>query len=205
MLVAGHGAEAVEAAAQALDDEIVVVRAGRTARHRPCGGAGAPRRWTGFAGDAVVLYGDTPFIRAETLEAMAAARAEGADVVVLGFEAADPGRYGRLVVEDGALHRIVEFKDATEAERAITLCNSGVVMADAARAVRPGRRGRQRQCGGRILPDRHRRDRPRARPARGRGDAATRPRRWASTPAPNWPRPRRCSRPAPAPRRSTTG
>jgi bifunctional UDP-N-acetylglucosamine pyrophosphorylase / glucosamine-1-phosphate N-acetyltransferase len=63
---------------------------------------------------------------------MQTARENGADVVVLGFEAADPGRYGRLVVENGELARIVEFKDADEAERAITLCNSGVVAADSA-------------------------------------------------------------------------
>ena len=82
-------------------------------------------------GDVIVLYGDTPFIRPETLKAMIAARAEGNAVVVLGFEAADPGRYGRLVVEDGTLRRIVEYKDATAQEREITLCNSGVIAADA--------------------------------------------------------------------------
>jgi bifunctional UDP-N-acetylglucosamine pyrophosphorylase / glucosamine-1-phosphate N-acetyltransferase len=50
-------------------------------------------------------------------------------VVILGFRAADPGRYGRLVTSGDSLERIVEFKDATEAERAIDLCNSGVMMA----------------------------------------------------------------------------
>ncbi len=64
-----------------------------------------------------MLYGDTPFIAPDTLQRMAAARQAGADVVVLGFEAADPGRYGRLIVEDGRLVRIVEFKDAGPAER----------------------------------------------------------------------------------------
>ncbi|MCB1337979.1 MAG: bifunctional UDP-N-acetylglucosamine diphosphorylase/glucosamine-1-phosphate N-acetyltransferase GlmU [Maritimibacter sp.] len=131
VLVAGHGFAAVEKAAKALDDEIVVVE---QAEQNGTAHAVAQARdaLAGVGGDAVVLYGDTPFIRAETLEAMQAARAEGADVVVLGFEAADPGRYGRLVVENGALTRIVEFKDASPAERAITLCNSGVVAADAA-------------------------------------------------------------------------
>jgi bifunctional UDP-N-acetylglucosamine pyrophosphorylase/glucosamine-1-phosphate N-acetyltransferase len=51
-------------------------------------------------------------------------------VVVLGFEAADPGRYGRLVTEGDNLLRIVEFKDASPAERDIRLCNSGVICAD---------------------------------------------------------------------------
>jgi bifunctional UDP-N-acetylglucosamine pyrophosphorylase / glucosamine-1-phosphate N-acetyltransferase len=130
VLVAGHGAAAVTKAARAFDPEIEVVvqdaqlgTAHAVAQARPV--------LAGVTGDAVVLYGDTPFITGETLERMQAARAGGADVVVLGFEAADPGRYGRLVVENGALTRIVEFKDATEAERAISLCNSGVVAADA--------------------------------------------------------------------------
>ncbi|MBT25965.1 MAG: bifunctional N-acetylglucosamine-1-phosphate uridyltransferase/glucosamine-1-phosphate acetyltransferase [Rhodobacteraceae bacterium] len=84
----------------------------------------------GFTGDALVLYGDTPFIQPETLQAMAQARTHH-DVVVLGFEAADPGRYGRLVMEGNTLDRIVEFKDATDEERAISFCNSGVICADA--------------------------------------------------------------------------
>ncbi len=130
VLVVGHGGEAVRAAALKHDPEIDVVT-----QDEQLGTAHAVAQaraaLEGFTGDAVVLYGDTPFISGETLEAMQAARAEGADVVVLGFEAADPGRYGRLVVEQGALTRIVEFKDATAAERLITLCNSGVVMADA--------------------------------------------------------------------------
>jgi bifunctional UDP-N-acetylglucosamine pyrophosphorylase/glucosamine-1-phosphate N-acetyltransferase len=86
-----------------------------------------------FAGDAIVLYGDTPFIRPETLQAMLAARADGAAVVVLGFEAADPGGYGRLVRDGaGGLAAIVEAKDATAEQKAIRLCNSGLMAADAA-------------------------------------------------------------------------
>ena len=84
----------------------------------------------GFSGDVIVLYGDTPFIRPETLETMRAARQSHA-VVVLGFEAADPGRYGRLKMAGDTLDSIVEFKDATDAEKAITFCNSGVLCADA--------------------------------------------------------------------------
>jgi bifunctional UDP-N-acetylglucosamine pyrophosphorylase/glucosamine-1-phosphate N-acetyltransferase len=81
-------------------------------------------------GDAIVLYGDTPFIRAETLQAILEARASHA-VVVLGFHAANPGRYGRLLTNGNDLLAIREFKDATDEERAITLCNSGVICADA--------------------------------------------------------------------------
>lgn len=131
VLVAGHGAEAVTKAAKALDDEIDVVL---QEEQRGTGHAVDQARDTlaDFPGDAVVLYGDTPFIKPETLDAMAKARAGGADVVVLGFEAADPGRYGRLVLDGNRLARIVEFKDADEATRAITLCNSGVIAADTA-------------------------------------------------------------------------
>ncbi|SOC10452.1 bifunctional UDP-N-acetylglucosamine diphosphorylase/glucosamine-1-phosphate N-acetyltransferase GlmU [Rhodobacter maris] len=86
-----------------------------------------------FEGKVVVLYGDTPFIRPETLENLVECTA---DVVVLGFEAADPGRYGRLIVTGDRLERIVEFKDATEAERALTLCNSGVICCDASLLAR---------------------------------------------------------------------
>jgi len=83
----------------------------------------------GFEGRVLVVFGDTPFIRPETLRAMLDT---AADLVVLGFDAADPGRYGRLVMGAGGLERIVEFNDAAPAERAVTLCNSGVVCADAA-------------------------------------------------------------------------
>ncbi|MEM8655376.1 MAG: bifunctional UDP-N-acetylglucosamine diphosphorylase/glucosamine-1-phosphate N-acetyltransferase GlmU [Pseudomonadota bacterium] len=82
----------------------------------------------GFEGRAIVLFGDTPFVTSETLQAL---RDSAADVTVLGFEAKDPGRYGRLVMEGDQLERIVEFKDAADAERAITLCNSGVLAAPA--------------------------------------------------------------------------
>ncbi len=80
-----------------------------------------------FDGDVIVLFGDTPFIRTETLQAMLEARRAGADVVVLGFEPADPARYGRLVLADGRLQRIVEAKDASPQELQIGLCNSGVI------------------------------------------------------------------------------
>ena len=131
VLVVGHGAETVAKAAHELDDSILI--SPQKAQNGTADAVGAARdALAGFDGDAVVLYGDTPFISAETLSRMVAARDEGADVVVLGFVAADPGRYGRLVLDGERLTRIIEFKDATEAERAITLCNSGVVVADAA-------------------------------------------------------------------------
>jgi bifunctional UDP-N-acetylglucosamine pyrophosphorylase/glucosamine-1-phosphate N-acetyltransferase len=86
-----------------------------------------------FTGDVFVLYGDTPFIAAETLAAMARARTGGADLVALGFEATEPGGYGRMVTGPGdTLERIVEAKDASATELALRLCNSGVMAADRA-------------------------------------------------------------------------
>ena len=79
-------------------------------------------------GDSIVLYGDTPFIKPETLMRMKEARLRF-DLVVLGFETANPCRYGRLVTLGNKLESIVEYKDANELEKAITFCNSGVVAA----------------------------------------------------------------------------
>ncbi len=129
VVVVGHGGAQVAETARRWDDEIQIAEqteqlgtAHAVAQARPA--------LDGFTGDAIVLYGDTPFISPDTIEQMVQARSAH-DVVILGFEAADPGRYGRLVMNGDKLERIVEFKDATEAERAITLCNSGVVCAKA--------------------------------------------------------------------------
>jgi bifunctional UDP-N-acetylglucosamine pyrophosphorylase/glucosamine-1-phosphate N-acetyltransferase len=125
VVVAGHGAEAVSAAAHEHDEHAhVVVQTEQLGTAHAVDQAKSAL--AAFSGTAIVLYGDTPFVSPETLEEMMGA-AEGADVVVLGFEAADPGRYGRLIMDGHTLERIVEFKDATDAERAVTLCNSGVI------------------------------------------------------------------------------
>ena len=82
----------------------------------------------GFEGDVVITYADTPLLDAATVEPLFAARRAGAALAVLGFVAADPGAYGRLVQSaPGRLERIVEAKDATPEELAIDLCNSGVI------------------------------------------------------------------------------
>ena len=131
VVVSGVGGEAVDAAARAWDEEVACAR---QAEQLGTGHAvlAAREALSGATGDTVVLYGDTPFLTAQTLEAMREARAR-ADIVVLGFEAADgQARYGRLVTEGDRLTAIVEWKDADAATRAIRLCNSGVVMADAA-------------------------------------------------------------------------
>jgi bifunctional UDP-N-acetylglucosamine pyrophosphorylase/glucosamine-1-phosphate N-acetyltransferase len=97
----------------------------------------------GHDGDVAVLYGDNPLVSEATLGRLLAAR-DHADLVLLAMRPVDPGRYGRVVTAtDGMVERIVEWADADEAERAIGLCNAGVVCAaapDMARwlaAVRP--------------------------------------------------------------------
>ena len=130
VIVAGHGADQVTKLAQQQDETAQIAlqteqlgTAHAVAQARPA--------LDGFQGDVIVLYGDTPFIQPETLDRIVEARATH-DLVVLGFEAANPERYGRLIMQGETLERIVEFKDATAEERAICLCNSGVIACDAA-------------------------------------------------------------------------
>jgi bifunctional UDP-N-acetylglucosamine pyrophosphorylase / glucosamine-1-phosphate N-acetyltransferase len=84
---------------------------------------------SGFDGDILILYGDVPFVPTQTMEAMLV-RLNAADapaVVVLAFEAENPGGYGRVIVEGGRIVKMVEQKDANEAENAVRLCNSGLM------------------------------------------------------------------------------
>ncbi|EPX79905.1 N-acetylglucosamine-1-phosphate uridyltransferase / Glucosamine-1-phosphate N-acetyltransferase [Litoreibacter arenae DSM 19593] len=130
VVVTGHGAEQVEAVLAKHDDQLIFAR--QTEQNGTAHAVDQARAaLDGFDGDVVILYGDTPFVSGDTLERMANARAT-ADVVVLGFVAADPGRYGRLITTGDVLERIVEAKDAKPEELAVTLCNSGVVMCDSA-------------------------------------------------------------------------
>jgi bifunctional UDP-N-acetylglucosamine pyrophosphorylase/glucosamine-1-phosphate N-acetyltransferase len=87
------------------------------------------------ADDLLVAFGDTPLISAETFERLRAPLKNGAALAVLGFRAADPTGYGRLVVENGRLVAIREQADASAEERKITLCNAGVMAFDGRRAL----------------------------------------------------------------------
>ncbi len=84
----------------------------------------------GFSGDVLILYGDVPFVRSDTMRAMLDRLHAGDEpaVVVLGFEPADALQYGRILAhEDGRIAAMVEHKDATADQRACTLCNSGLM------------------------------------------------------------------------------
>ncbi|MBX9795730.1 bifunctional UDP-N-acetylglucosamine diphosphorylase/glucosamine-1-phosphate N-acetyltransferase GlmU [Sphingomonas sp.] len=87
----------------------------------------------GFAGTVLILYGDVPLVSTETMQRMID-RLHAADapaVVVLAFEPEDTLRYGRVIAEGDRIVKMVEHKDATEAERAVRLCNSGLMAARA--------------------------------------------------------------------------
>ena len=86
--------------------------------------------------DILVLFADTPLVTTATILALRAALEDGAAVAALGFEAGNPFGYGRLIRDEaGRLVAIREEKDASDAERAITLCNAGLMAIDGRRAL----------------------------------------------------------------------
>lgn len=86
----------------------------------------------GFVGDVVVLYGDSPLVPECAIEELFGALQGGATVGVLGFEAEEPGMYGRLIENDaGDLDAIVEAREATPKQLDVRLCNSGVMAGNA--------------------------------------------------------------------------
>ncbi len=130
VVVVGAGREQLEAA---LGDRA------QTCLQEPQLGTGhavqqAQDALAGFSGDVLILYGDVPFVRAATMQAMLdRLHADDAPaVVVLGFEPGDPMHYGRVIAdESGRILKMVEYKDASEEERACRLCNSGLMAARA--------------------------------------------------------------------------
>ncbi len=130
LIIAGHGAEAVSEAAQDFDeDAIVVIQKEQLGTGHAV--AQAHEALADFEGDVFILYGDTPFVSADSLQKMGEARANGDAVVVLGFHCPPPHGYGRLVVENGKLSKIVEAKDASEEELENSFSNSGIIAVDA--------------------------------------------------------------------------
>src|SRR5437763_8325541 len=87
------------------------------------------------ADDLLVVFGDTPLISSATFERLRAPLKKGAALAVLGFRAADPTGYGRLLIEGDRLVAIREHADAGAEERKITLCNAGVMAFDGHRAL----------------------------------------------------------------------
>ncbi len=133
-LVVGRDAEAVEKAA-AVDDLRVssfIQKERLGTGHAVLAAREAIAR--GYD-DILVAYGDVPLITDGPFAAARAAVAEGHDVAVIGFHTDEPTGYGRLLVENGELVAIREEKDATDAERAVTWCNSGLMAIDGRKAL----------------------------------------------------------------------
>lgn len=86
----------------------------------------------GFAGDVLILYGDVPMVSADTIRDMIFRLNNGSDprAVVLGFRPDEAGAYGRIIADDqGEIKKMVEYKEASSAERGVDLCNSGLMAA----------------------------------------------------------------------------
>jgi len=127
IVVVGKGRDQVE---QALNGRDVIVA--HQAKQLGTGHAvqQAADALSGYDGPVLIIYGDTPFVEAETLRRMLD-RLDGDDgpgVVVLASCPADPAKYGRIILGEGdRIAKMVEFRDATEEERAVRLCNSGMM------------------------------------------------------------------------------
>jgi len=127
MVVTGAGREQVESFVTPLGVDVVT-------QEPQLGTAHAVRQGeamlAGFDGDILILYGDVPLVRPETMTRMLD-RLHAADApvaVVLGFRPTDPLAYGRILARsDGVIEKMVEYKDASSEERAIDLCNSGLM------------------------------------------------------------------------------
>ena len=154
IVVVGSGREQVQGLVDARGGEIVV-------QEQQLGTAHAVRqaeeRLAGFDGDILILYGDTPLIERETMARMLERlHADDAPaIVVVGFRPADPMQYGRILARnDGTIDKMVEYKDASAEERAVNLCNSGLMAARAADLFPLlGRVGHDNVAGEYYLPD----------------------------------------------------
>lgn len=143
----------LDAAATLRPDRVVVVTGkdqaqvaavaapAQTAIQHPARGTGhavmaAMPALKGFKGDVVVLYGDTPLLTPGLLRGLLRARRGRGNpaAVIVGFRPADPAAYGRLIVgRGGVLEKIVEYRNATPAERDVSFCNAGLMAFDGAR------------------------------------------------------------------------
>jgi len=154
VVVVGAGREQVEAAVAGKGVDIAVQAEQHGTGHAV---RQAEAALAGFAGDVLILYGDVPLVRPETMRAMIE-RLHGPDApacVVLGFRPAEPGAYGRIIADaDGRIARMVEYKDADAAERAVTLCNSGLMAVRSADLFALlARVGNENAAGEFYLPD----------------------------------------------------
>jgi bifunctional UDP-N-acetylglucosamine pyrophosphorylase/glucosamine-1-phosphate N-acetyltransferase len=154
VIVVGKGRDQVEKAIAGRDVAIAVQGEQKGTGHAVQQAAEA---LTGYDGPVLILYGDTPFVEAETLRRMLD-RLNGDDgpgVVVLASCPPDPLKYGRIILGEGdRIAKMVEYKDATEEERAVPLCNSGMMAVRARDLFRwLGDVGNDNAAGEYYLPD----------------------------------------------------
>jgi bifunctional UDP-N-acetylglucosamine pyrophosphorylase/glucosamine-1-phosphate N-acetyltransferase len=154
VVVVGKGRDQVEHAIAGRDVTIAVQAEQKGTGHAVQQAASA---LAGYDGPVVILYGDTPFVRTDTLRRMldrlAAADAPG--VVVLASSPANPLRYGRIILGDGdRIAKMVEYKDASEEERSVRLCNSGMMAVQSSNLFNwLGEVGNDNAAGEYYLPD----------------------------------------------------
>ena len=129
VIVAGHGREQIEAALTGSGAEVVVQEPQLGTAHAALMAKDALADFTGLV---LVCFGDVPFLSSATVARLCAAL-DGAKVAVLGFRPANSAAYGRIIADTaGTVAKMVEHKDASAEERAVNLCNSGVLVAHSA-------------------------------------------------------------------------
>lgn len=138
IVVVGPGRDDVAAYAKTVRPDVIITvqteRRGTAHAVLAAESALADAAAAGFE-DLVVLFADTPLVTETTITNLRGALAQGCTVAALGFEAIDPTGYGRLIMDGATLTAIREHKDASEAERAVTLCNAGLMAIDAQKAL----------------------------------------------------------------------
>jgi bifunctional UDP-N-acetylglucosamine pyrophosphorylase/glucosamine-1-phosphate N-acetyltransferase len=154
VIIVGKGREQVEAAIAGRDVTVAVQAEQKGTGHAVQQAADA---LGGYDGPVIVLYGDTPFVEIGTLRRMLD-RLDGEGgpgVVVLASSPADPLKYGRIILGEGDhIAKMVEYKDASEEERAVRLCNSGMMAVRAKDLFRwLGKIGNDNAAGEYYLPD----------------------------------------------------
>ena len=129
IVVVGRQVEEVSKAAISFDENVVIVE-----QKEQLGTGHAVREampeLLEHTGNVIILYGDVPFISSSTIKKMIEKKNIGSDIVIAGFKAQHPGEYGRIVLENEKIIKIIEAKDATKDELANNLCNSGIILSN---------------------------------------------------------------------------
>lgn len=153
IVVVGSGREQVEPVVAARGGEVVVQDPQLGTGHAVQQAQGP---LDGFDGDVLILYGDVPLVERETMARMLErlGQDDHPAAVVLGSRPADAAAYGRIVAHDGTIAKMVEYKDASPEERAVDLCNSGLMAVRASDLFALlGRVGNDNAAGEYYLPD----------------------------------------------------